>query len=58
MRLILSRLLWHFDVISFDGLNQWSPEGEMKFMGAYSRWEKPEFECHLATREKMTLRLD
>lgn len=42
MRLILGRLLWNFDVITYDGLPQWSPEGEMRYMKAYNTWEKPE----------------
>lgn len=40
MRLILSRLLWKFDLESVDGAWQWDPEGEMKHMRAFTTWEK------------------
>lgn len=42
MRLIVSRLLWNFDVESTDGAWQWDPTGEMKHMKAYNTWQKPE----------------
>ena len=42
MRLILGRLLWHFDIQCPDGAEMWNPEGEMKNMRAYNTWEKPE----------------
>ncbi|KIW74827.1 hypothetical protein Z517_11597 [Fonsecaea pedrosoi CBS 271.37] len=47
MRLILGRLLWHFDIVSSDGAPQWSPEGEMQYMKAYNTWEKPELNVTL-----------
>ncbi|KAJ6023950.1 hypothetical protein N7540_004747 [Penicillium herquei] len=42
MRLILSRLLWHFDIVSTDDAWQWNPAGEMMHMKAYNTWQKPE----------------
>jgi cytochrome P450 len=45
MRLILTRLLWNFDIESVDGAWQWDPEGEMKNMLAYMTWQKPDLSC-------------
>jgi cytochrome P450 len=45
MRLILTRLLWNFDIESVDGAWQWDPEGEMKNMLAYMTWQKPDLNC-------------
>jgi len=45
MRLILTRILWNFDLISTDGAWQWNPEGEMKNMRAFMTWEKPDLNC-------------
>lgn len=45
MRLILTRLLWNFDIVSTDGAWQWNPEGEMKYMRAFMTWEKPDLNC-------------
>ena len=45
MRLILTRLLWNFDIVSTDGAWQWNPEGEMKNMRAFMTWEKPDLNC-------------
>jgi cytochrome P450 len=45
MRLILTRLLWNFDIESMDGAWQWDPEGEMKNMLAYMTWQKPDLNC-------------
>lgn len=42
MRLILTRILWNFDVVSTDGAWQWNPEGEMKHMKAFNTWQKPD----------------
>ncbi|KAJ5697820.1 hypothetical protein N7488_011504 [Penicillium malachiteum] len=47
MRLIVSRLLWHFDIVSTDGAWQWNPAGEMKHMKAYNTWQKPELPVKL-----------
>ena len=41
MRLILTRLLWNFDIESMDGAWVWYPEGEMKEMKAFMTWQKP-----------------
>lgn len=41
MRLILTRLLWNFDIESTDGAWQWDPDGEMKHMKAFLTWQKP-----------------
>lgn len=45
MRLILTRVLWNFDIVSTDGAWQWDPEGEMKNMRAFMTWEKPDLNC-------------
>ncbi|KAF9884303.1 hypothetical protein FE257_001881 [Aspergillus nanangensis] len=42
MRLILTRILWNFDLVSTDGAWQWDPEGEMKNMKAFNTWQKPD----------------
>ncbi|KAJ5629466.1 hypothetical protein N7528_003123 [Penicillium herquei] len=47
MRLIVSRLLWHFDIVSTDGAWQWNSAGEMKHMKAYNTWQKPELSVKL-----------
>ena len=42
MRLVLCRLIWNFDIASADdSIEQWSLEGDMKHMKAYSTWQKP-----------------
>lgn len=38
MRLILTRILWNFDVESVDGAWQWDPTDEMKNMKAFMTW--------------------
>lgn len=45
MRLILTRMLWNFDIESVDGAWQWNPEGEMKNMKAFMTWQKPDLNC-------------
>ncbi|KAF4637596.1 hypothetical protein G7Y89_g479 [Cudoniella acicularis] len=40
MRLILSHLIWHFDIRSTDGAWQWDPAGQMKNLRVYVVWEK------------------
>lgn len=45
MRLILTRLLWNFDVKSVDGAWQWDPRDEMRNMRAFMTWEKPDLNC-------------
>ncbi|KAK4941421.1 hypothetical protein LTR10_018690 [Elasticomyces elasticus] len=45
MRLILTRILWNFDIISTDGAWQWNPKGEMKNMLAFMTWQKPDLNC-------------
>ncbi|KAL5362254.1 cytochrome P450 [Aspergillus floccosus] len=42
MRLILTRILWNFDIVSTDGAWQWNPDGEMKHMKAFNTWQKPD----------------
>ncbi|KPI40988.1 Isotrichodermin C-15 hydroxylase [Cyphellophora attinorum] len=45
MRLILTRVLWNFDIKSVDGAWQWDPKGEMGNMRAFMTWEKPDLNC-------------
>lgn len=45
MRLILTRVLWNFDIKSVDGAWQWDPAGEMGNMRAFMTWEKPDLNC-------------
>lgn len=52
MRLILTRILWNFDLISTDGAWQWNPEGEMKNMRAFMTWEKPDLNCKVVKVER------
>ncbi|KEF53687.1 uncharacterized protein A1O9_10087 [Exophiala aquamarina CBS 119918] len=52
MRLILTRLLWNFDVVSVDGAWQWNPQGEMRNMRAFMTWEKPDLNCRLVRVER------
>jgi cytochrome P450 len=52
MRLILTRILWNFDVVSVDGAWQWDPEGEMKNMRAFNTWEKPDLNCRVVRVER------
>lgn len=47
MRLILTRLLWNFDVESTDGAWQWDPSDEMKHMKAFMTWQKPDLNCKI-----------
>jgi cytochrome P450 len=47
MRLILTRLLWNFDIESVDGAWQWDPAGEMRNMRAFMTWEKPDLNCRV-----------
>ncbi|KAL3444197.1 cytochrome P450 [Aspergillus insuetus] len=42
MRVILARLVWNFEFVSTDGAWQWDPQGEMRFMKAYTTWQKPD----------------
>ncbi|OAG06908.1 averantin oxidoreductase [Paraphaeosphaeria sporulosa] len=42
LRLALSRLFWRYNVESVDGAPDWTTEGQMKNMKAYSTWVKPE----------------
>ncbi|KND86483.1 Isotrichodermin C-15 hydroxylase [Tolypocladium ophioglossoides CBS 100239] len=41
MRLILSHLIWHFDISSTDGAWQWDPTDQMKNLRVFIVWEKP-----------------
>lgn len=41
-RLIMGRLLWNFDVFPASAAEEWSQEGEMKYMRAFLTWEKPD----------------
>lgn len=52
MRLILTRILWNFDLVSVDGAWQWNPEGEMKNMRAFMTWEKPDLNCKAVKVER------
>lgn len=47
MRLILTRLLWNFDIESTDGAWQWDPSGEMRHLRAFMTYEKPNLNCKL-----------
>lgn len=40
MRIMVTRMLWNFDVISTDGAPLWNPEGEMQYKQAFMVWEK------------------
>jgi hypothetical protein len=42
MRLAFSRLFWRYDLTTTDGAPDWTIEGQMKNMKAYSTWVKPE----------------
>lgn len=48
MRLIISRVLFNFDIVSTDGAWQWDPADEMKNMKAFMTWQKPELCIKLA----------
>lgn len=41
MRLLISRLIWKYDLINADSASEWDPEDNMKNMKAYSTWQKP-----------------
>jgi cytochrome P450 len=53
MRVILARLVWNFEFVSTDGAWQWDPQGEMRFMKAYTTWQKPDLNVRVmkVTRE-------
>ena len=40
MRLIISRLLWNFDIFSVDGAPDWDPTSQTKHMKVFKTWEK------------------
>ena len=50
-RLIISHLLWHFDMQLAPELSKanelWNPEGDMKHMKSYLVWEKPDLWVNL-----------
>lgn len=52
MRVILARLVWNFDIVSTDGVWQWSPEGEMKHMKAYTTWQKPDLNVRVTRAQQ------
>lgn len=52
MRLIMARLVWHFDVFNGDGAEEWDSDGEMKHMRAFLTWEKPELNIRLVPVER------
>jgi len=41
MRLVLTRLVWNFDLTKADEAAAWDPEDNMKNMKAFSTWQKP-----------------
>jgi hypothetical protein len=41
MRLVLSRMIWNFDLVNADSASAWDPEDNMKNMKAFSTWQKP-----------------
>ncbi|KAF2741537.1 hypothetical protein EJ04DRAFT_583148 [Polyplosphaeria fusca] len=47
MRLCLTRLFWLYDVESADGAPDWSMEGQIENMKAYSTWVKPELKVRV-----------
>lgn len=51
MRLVMTRLIWNFDIVAADNLKDWDPEGNMKNMRAYSTWEKPQLMVKLVPRK-------
>lgn len=42
MRLVLSRMIWNFDLVNADSASAWDPEDDMKHMKAFSTWQKPD----------------
>ena len=49
MRLVLSRMIWNFDLINADNASAWDPEDDMKHMKAFSTWQKPDLKV-IATK--------
>jgi len=49
-RLVMSRLLWNFDVYPADSAELWDPQEEMKHMRAFLTWEKPDLNVKLVPR--------
>lgn len=41
MRLVLARTIWNFDLVNTDSAYEWDPEDDMKYMKAFSTWQKP-----------------
>ncbi|OCL04417.1 putative Averantin oxidoreductase [Glonium stellatum] len=40
MRLVMSHLLWNFDIVSVDGAPEWDPVDQTKHMKVFITWEK------------------
>lgn len=51
MRLVMTRLIWNFDIVATDDLKDWDPTDNMKNMRAYSTWEKPQLMVKLVPRK-------
>ena len=47
MRLVLARMILNFDLKNAEDARDWDPEDNMKYMKAYSTWEKPELNVYL-----------
>ncbi|KAF1987323.1 cytochrome P450 [Aulographum hederae CBS 113979] len=48
MRLVLTRMIWNFDIVNADDANEWDAEGNMKNMKAYSTWQKPQLNVYMS----------
>ncbi|KAF2102795.1 cytochrome P450 [Rhizodiscina lignyota] len=51
MRLVMARMIFNFDLFNADAASDWDPEDNMKYMRAYSTWEKPELNVKLVPRK-------
>jgi cytochrome P450 len=49
MKLIMTHLIWNFDIKSTDGAPQWDPAGQMKNLRVYVVWEKPPLNVSLTS---------
>jgi hypothetical protein len=47
MRLVLTRMLWNFDIKQVDDMHERDPTNDFQNMRAYSTWQKPGLNVYL-----------
>jgi len=52
MRLVLTRMIWSFDLANADFAKEWDPTNDLENMRAYSTWQKPPLSVFISERKK------